>query len=759
MANVPKSKTSRQGVRELLIAGAILSSVIYLTWRALFTIPFEYGAASIVISIALLAVETLGMLEAAVHFYSMRDVESPKRPDVDESLFPDVDIFIATYNEPVELLYKTVNGCLNLDYPDKSKVHIYICDDGRREAVGELAKKMGVAHLTRPNNSHAKAGNLNNAMGMSSSPLIVTLDADMIPLSGFLTACVPYFLTSEKIGFVQTPQAFYNYDLFQYYLYSENRIPNEQDYFYRAVQVARNKTNTVIYGGSNTILSRQALNEIGGFVTGVITEDFATGMAIQSLGYKCIAISEVHASGLSPEDLKSLIKQRERWGRGCIQTGRKLKILSAKGLSLTQKFSYISSVTYWYSSFKRLIYILAPIAFSVFGVVIVKCTFSELLLFWLPTHMLNRMSIKTLSSNIRSSKWSNVYENILFPSLLPVILLETFGLSQRKFAVTRKDGVIDGDRWYQIGKIIPHAICLLFTLIGIWNCVINKFITGTMGYIVIMYWLLINAYTILMSIFFMMGREKDWTGERVKAALRCVISAGGRSFRCVTDDVSESGIAFTLDSPWKFPEDQEITAELFSGKYSSRVKGKLSYMELTEKGCKHIIRITGIKEHDYRQLLLLLYDRVPTIVQNLGDDVSSFEDIRVNLFRRWQDTFWALRHRLPQLELQKDYQSLEGCPVRIAEIDDHYLSIVWQQPLPVTLRIPVGHEVVLKCDFYDTKGQKVIYRITNYNQVIRHPYLNRLLRDWLGDEEISFYETVDDVQEPLEDEFDEMLYL
>ena len=35
----------------------------------------------------------------------------------------------------------------------------------------------------------------------------------------------------KPLGFIQLPQVFYNADIFQYYLYSENRIPNEQDYF------------------------------------------------------------------------------------------------------------------------------------------------------------------------------------------------------------------------------------------------------------------------------------------------------------------------------------------------------------------------------------------------------------------------------------------------------------------------------------------------------------------------------------------------
>lgn len=330
------------------------------------------------------------MISQMIHFQSMTELEYPEKPDVTGMEYPSVDVFIATYNEPVEVLYKTVNGCCNMEYPELEKVKIYLCDDGGRQEVKELAEHFHIEYLARKEHTGAKAGNLNHALRHSQGDLVVTFDADMIPMKDFLISCIPYFMldlkqTEElkqqkgkaagksrngKIGFVQTPQSFYNLDLFQFYLYSENTIPNEQDYFYRDIQLAKNRSNSIIYGGSNTVLSREALEEIGGFVTNVITEDFATGMLIQSKGYQCIAIDEVHASGLSPEDLKNLVKQRKRWARGCIQTGRKLNVLFCKGLSIRQKISYMASISYWYDSVKRLIYMMAPILFSVFGITV-----------------------------------------------------------------------------------------------------------------------------------------------------------------------------------------------------------------------------------------------------------------------------------------------------------------------------------------------------------------------------------------------------
>lgn len=122
-----------------------------------------------------------------------------------------------------------------IDDWSKEKDYIYLRDDSMRPEVEEFARGMGVGYIGLCDNKHAKAGNLNNAMANTSSPLVVTVDADMILRREFLIKTVPYFYlprlrqtetgawlerTQEemnpayKIGFIQTPQSFYNPDLY-----------------------------------------------------------------------------------------------------------------------------------------------------------------------------------------------------------------------------------------------------------------------------------------------------------------------------------------------------------------------------------------------------------------------------------------------------------------------------------------------------------------------------------------------------------------
>lgn len=100
-------------------------------------------------------------------------------------------------------------------------------------------------------------------------------------------------------------------DVVQHNLYFNYNINNEEDFFMRYLQEAKDKFNNVIYIGSDALFRKSALEEIGGFSTGVITEDMATGLILQNKGYKGIYVNKPLASGLSPETLANFIKQRD----------------------------------------------------------------------------------------------------------------------------------------------------------------------------------------------------------------------------------------------------------------------------------------------------------------------------------------------------------------------------------------------------------------------------------------------------------------
>ena len=649
-----KKKKNRRAYikRGLILFLFFLTTIIYLYWRLRYTIPIHYGWVSLIAGSILFLAEFVGFFESSVFYYTLWNMEDEELPQTDWSECPDVDIFIATYNEPESLLYKTIVGCKNMSYPDPTKVHIYICDDGRRDSMRTLCNSMGVHYLSRETNEHAKAGNLNHALSVTSSPYVVTFDADMIPMHDFLLITIPYFLTGEKVGFVQVPQNFYNPDLFQYNLFTEESMPNEQDLFSRSIQTGKAKHNAVIYAGSNTVLSRAALDEIGGLVTGTITEDFATGMKIQSNGYLSKYVNEIHASGLAPETLEDLFNQRIRWGRGVIQTFKKFNPLFMKGLNATQKILYLSTFSYWYFGLWRLIFFLAPILFSVFGIVVLQANAIQMLLIWLPMFLFTNITFRYFTHNLRSISWSHIYDTILFPQILLGVLKETFGIRMSKFKVTPKENV-KRESFIQRFELIRVQIFLTFlTLIGLGKITFLFFYSGFQPhYAINFFWLAYNLYVFSMTIFFASERPKFRSAERIIAKLAVSTENGGHWYHGFSVDISEKSVSLLLSEALRFDENKEYPLHIQTDAYTARMKGRIVRVDNVSDQYKYIFTIEEMTQEDLDAYLMIVYDRVPEFPREQKNNQVT-KNIVTNLNKR-RIKFIPLNRKLPRVRVNK----------------------------------------------------------------------------------------------------------
>lgn len=635
--------------RNLLLISTLLANTFYLLWRIFFTMPTERTFLSLFFAIGLLFAEFLGIFELFVYLYGATNAVTPSLPTVSTEHFPDVDVFIATYNEPVSLLRKTIVACKNMNYPTSKCVTIFLCDDGNRDEMHTLAKELGVQYLCRESNHGAKAGNLNNALRQSHAPLIATFDADMIPMKNFLLNTVPYFLDeSENIGFIQTPQCFYNADLFQAKLHSSSRIPNEQDYFYRNVQLTKNRTNTVIYGGSNTVISRKALEEVGGFYEDSITEDFATGILIQSKGYRCYAISTPLASGLAPNDLKSLMKQRERWARGCIQTIKQLNIYGLKGLSLTQKISYTSAISYWYAPIKRFFYIMSPIAFTVFGIQVIRASLIEIILFFIPTYLLTNAAVRGFCNHIRNARWTNIYETITSPTLIKCVLLETFGFSENNFSVTNKSSHVDYDQSYHYERARPFFFYIICSLIGIMNIFIYMPGYTTLNYLILLFWLITNLLYIIIALFFILEFHQTNTDIHYKEKLKFHLKNDKGSYHAITSEISDTYLRFTTNHPLDIEDGDSFHVRFDNPNAETsnycEFEISISNIDFAEK-CNDVLTppnketqyfayITDINVKHRDLWNLILHNRIPTMPKTIHGSKNIFQDLGINISAR-----------------------------------------------------------------------------------------------------------------------------
>ncbi len=484
----------------------ILLTLAYILYRIFFTLPTKLGTLALIAGLLVLFIEIWEFSDFIIYYFNILCVnkKSPKIPSLSNiDVYPNIDILIATLNEHESLLKKTIIACQNINYPDKSKVHIYLCDDGNRTNIRKLAESYGINYISRLNNKNAKAGNYNHALSLINSPFVATFDADMAPCPNFLLTTLPFFYEGNgDIGFVQLPQSFRNPDIFQYRFRLAEKIPFEQDYFYHSIQIAKNATNSAICCGTNVLFSRKALDSCKGFATKTISEDIATGMQIEANGYKCLAINNVEAYGIAANDLTGFIKQRSRWARGCIQILKNYKILRNKGLSFRQKIEYMSCVSYWFFGIRRLIYLLTPLLFSIFGVIIIDCDLITFISLWLPTYLLKRFALDIFEGNKRSSTWNKIYETILTPILYKEVLKELFGFGNNKFEVTPK--FAPSSKMSKTNKklLFSHLLLLVLNILGLLMCLVRIQTSGVLVYVLSLLWISSNIFYLLTSVLF-----------------------------------------------------------------------------------------------------------------------------------------------------------------------------------------------------------------------------------------------------------------
>lgn len=502
-----KKRKNKVNIFKLMFYTAtVILTTIYIVFRIFFTIPTNLGIIALTTAILVLLIEIWEAVDFFIYYLNILCVnkKSPKIPSLSNiKKYPDIDVLIATYNEHETLLEKTIQACKDLKYPDNSKIHIYVCDDGNRKAIKELAERMNINYITRLSNKNAKAGNYNHALQLINSPYVATFDADMAPTPNFLLTTLPFFFENkEKVGFVQLPQSFVNPDIFQYRFRLFNKIPFEQDYFYHSIQIAKNETNSAIYCGTNALISRKALNDCNGFALGTISEDIATGMLIESKGYEGIAIENVEAYGIAVNDLTGFVKQRSRWARGCIQILKKYNIMGNKGLTFRQKLEYLSSISYWFFGIRRMVYILTPLLFSLFGIIIVDCDLLTFICLWLPAYLMKRFALDILEDNRRSSTWNKIYETIMAPTLAKEAIKELFGFGKTNFDVTPKFGPSNKLSKTNIKMLLVHLLLLILNISGLVMCIYRIQSTGIIVYILSLLWLISNIFYLTVSVKF-----------------------------------------------------------------------------------------------------------------------------------------------------------------------------------------------------------------------------------------------------------------
>jgi cellulose synthase (UDP-forming) len=552
----------------LLMLLSVFASTRYLYWRITETVGGP-DPMNLILGLGLLGAEMYAWLVLVFGFFQTawplgrKPLELPQ----DEKLLPTVDVFIPTYDEPINVVRTTVLAALALEWPAE-KLKIYLLDDGRRPEFREFAETVGVEYLIRQDNKHAKAGNINNALKYSSGEFIAIFDCDHMPTQPFLKTTMGWFLSDPKLAMLQTPHHFLSPDPFERNLRTFRHVPNEGELFHGLIQDGNDLWNAAFFCGSCAVLRRSALLEVGGAAVETVTEDAHTSLKMQRLGYNTAYIGVPRAAGLATESLSAHVGQRIRWARGMAQIFRIDNPFLGEGLTWAQRLCYANSMLHFFNGLPRIIFLTAPLAYLFFEAHIVQAPALLFAAYGLP-HVIHAMITNSrMQGAHRHTFWAEVYESTLAWHILRPTLAALISPKRGRFNVTAKGGLIEKEYFdWDITK--PHLIMLALNVAGLaigiprllwWN----SFEIDTV--VLNLLWTLYNVVNLSTALAVAYETRQVRRSHRVSASLPATVRFGdGSAIACSTEDLSERGLGLRLPAATPVPLNQKVSVSLFRG--------------------------------------------------------------------------------------------------------------------------------------------------------------------------------------------------
>ncbi|MFT8641576.1 MAG: UDP-forming cellulose synthase catalytic subunit [Acetobacter orientalis] len=438
---------------------SVVVSLRYLSWRLIDTLDFQTPFQATLGIILALAEFYAFMMLVLTYFQTIHPLERKPAPLPDNTThWPTVDVYIPTYNEELNIVRVTALACASMDWP-ADKLNVYILDDGHRVEFQQFAEQAGIGYISRADNSHAKAGNLNHAMGITDGELIAIFDCDHIPCRAFLQTTIGWFVADPNIGLLQTPHHFYSPDPFQRNLANGARVPPEGNSFYGLLQPGNDFWNATFFCGSCAVIRRTALQEVGGIATETVTEDAHTALKLQRRGWSTSYLKMPLAGGLATERLILHVGQRMRWARGMLQILRTDNPLFGKGLSLPQRVCYFSAMVGFLFAIPRLIFLASPLCFLVFNQTLIAASPLTLFAYVFPHFFHCIFTSARMNKNWRYSFWGEIYETTLALFLVRITLVTLMFPKLGKFNVTDKGGTIKHS-YLDWQAVYPNVILL-----------------------------------------------------------------------------------------------------------------------------------------------------------------------------------------------------------------------------------------------------------------------------------------------------------
>jgi cellulose synthase (UDP-forming) len=608
------TNTSRLVIRGIM--GVL--AVRYLVWRSLVTLNFSHPI-STTLSLLFFASELTWISSYLFYlFQTTLTTEVQRSQEANQyskdvlagRYLPSVDVFVPSYKEPEYIVRRTVIGCQAMDYPNKT---IYILDDTRRPHIKELAEELGCEYITRPDNNHAKAGNLNNALPKTHGDLISIMDADFVPFRHFLTRTVGFF-QSSGIDLVQTPQFFYNPDYHARNLGLDHLMPNDMEHFFGHVQPGRDAGNCVVCCGTSYIVRRSSLEAIGGYYTRCCVEDYQTSIRLLTHGYRLVYLNEILSMGESTRTFADFIDQRLRWLQGNLQVyfcGDELPIWSK--LNWWQRSYHVTLILFSLNPVIRLITLLVPLLSLYLGSSPLVASVPEYIYYAIPFTLLYTISFTWGTDYRLSAFWNEVHDTVFcFPALQRIWLVLRNPFAKASTA-TRK-GVKVTHKNYNFHLTRPLVILCGLSILGLglhyggyWLGLWSHLQYEYEGKGILVFWVFYNLIIMLVAILSSIDQPVRRVVDRFPICTACKLTIGNHSYWGYTNDLSEksANITLTTDKVLFIAGKHSATLEFLEHDFSIEVE--VLRRQDKDQYTQVVLIFPEVTSEQSRSLITLLY--------------------------------------------------------------------------------------------------------------------------------------------------------
>jgi len=257
-------------------------------------------------------------LSVGGYIYYMRAAKGTGHVEISE--YPMVSVIVPAHNEAVVLM-RTIQSLMKFDYPADRYEIIVVNDnssDNSRELLEKIQrdnpdKKMIVVSTDKFAGAKGKSNALNIGFSVSSGSVIAIYDADNTPEPQALRLLVENLVSDDSLGAVigkfrtrnrndSLLTRFVNIETLAYQCMTQAG----RWYFFKLCTIP----------GTNFVIRRSIVNEIGGWDTKALSEDTEISFRIYRMGYKIKMVPQSVTWEQEPSLLRIWFKQRTRWAKG-----------------------------------------------------------------------------------------------------------------------------------------------------------------------------------------------------------------------------------------------------------------------------------------------------------------------------------------------------------------------------------------------------------------------------------------------------------